>query len=244
MPENVRLWTETSFNIAYLIAVWWLVLAMWRRRGAVARADRKTAGLVMLAFFFLGLGDVGHVGFRLVAFGLGGIETGVAVFGRELKLAPMGSLATAITFTFFYVILLFAWRERFGKPLGIIGWSVLVLAAARLLIMAHPANGWNSTVLQYPWSLYRNAPLMLMQLGVAFLLMRDALARQDRTFTVVSILILVSFVCYAPVIFFQQRVPLIAMLMIPKTIAYLAIAAIGLKALFPKHAVRAQAASA
>jgi hypothetical protein len=237
MSQTMRLWVETSFNIFYLIAVWWIVLAMWQRRSLVAESDRRTANLMMLAFFFLGFGDIGHVGFRLVAFALGGLETSVTVFGEQLKLAPMGALATAITFTFFYVAMMMIWKARFNKTYGAIAYIVFALAVVRLLIMTHPANGWNSTQVQYTWSIYRNVPLMLMQLGVAYLIMRDAIALHDRIFIRVSALILVSFACYAPVIFLQQRAPLIAMLMIPKTIAYLAIAIIGLRALFPKRAV-------
>ena len=58
MSEEMRLWVETSFNIVYLIAVWWIVLVMWQRRSLIAESDRRTAWLMMLAFFFLGLG--GH----------------------------------------------------------------------------------------------------------------------------------------------------------------------------------------
>ena len=242
MPQAVRLWTETSFNIVYLITVWWIVLLMWQRRSLVARSDRSTAWLMMLAFFFLGFGDIGHVGFRLVAFAMGGLETSISLFGQQLKLAPMGSLATAITFTFFYIALLMIWKARFKKNYGGIAYIVFGLAAVRLLIMTHPSNGWNSTQVQYTWSIYRNVPLMLMQLGVAYLLMRDGIARHDRTFIRVSALILVSFACYAPVIILQQRMPLIAMLMIPKTIAYLAIAIIGLRALFPKQSYQGKTA--
>jgi hypothetical protein len=36
-------------------------------------------------------------------------------------------------------------------------------------------------------------------------------------------MILVSYACYIPVVFLVQRVPLLGMLMIPKTLAYLAI---------------------
>ena len=90
MSEAMRLWVETSFNIVYLIAVWWIVLVMWQRRSLVAESDRRTAWLMMLAFFFLGLGDIGHVGFRLVAFALGGLETSVQLFGRQLRTGAHG----------------------------------------------------------------------------------------------------------------------------------------------------------
>jgi hypothetical protein len=42
-------------------------------------------------------------------------------------------------------------------------------------------------------------------------------------------MILVSFVFYAPVVFLVHSIPPIGMLMIPKTLAYLVIAVIGLK---------------
>ena len=99
--------------------------------------------------------------------------------------------------------------------------------------MACPDNNWNSLEITYDWAIYRNVPLMLMQLIAAFLFMRDGLARKDRLFVWIASLILVSFVCYAPVIFLWHRFPLIAMLMIPKTIAYLVIAVLALKTLFP-----------
>ncbi len=45
MSETMRLWVETSFNIMYLIAVWWIVLVMWQRRSLVAESDREQPGL-------------------------------------------------------------------------------------------------------------------------------------------------------------------------------------------------------
>ena len=101
--------------------------------------------------------------------------------------------------------------------------------------MACPENNWNSQEIAYDWAIYRNVPLMLMQLIAAFLFMRDGLACKDRLFIWIAALILVSFACYAPVIFLWQHIPLIPMLMIPKTIAYLVIAVLALKILFPKR---------
>jgi len=228
MPETTRIWTETIFNILYLIVVWWLVIAMYLRRSLVPEADRRTAGLIMWAFFWLGLGDIGHVGFRVVAYARDGLETSVQLFGSRLLLAPMGSLATAITFTFFYMIMLMAWRARFQKDYGLFGYCIFALGVARLLVMTHPSNNWNSLQTPLDWAIYRNLFLMLMQLGIAWLILRDAAAQKDRAFQWIGIMILVSFACYAPVVFLQHKVPLIGMLMIPKTIAYLVIAFIGL----------------
>ena len=238
MSETSRLWTEIMFNIGYLIVVWWLVIAMWLRREHVAEQDRRTAGLVMWAFAFLGFGDIGHVGFRVVAYAMGGLDATITVFGSQLLLAPLGTLATGITFTIFYMALVMMWSARYNKPYGWFGYLLLALGLIRLLVMTHPANGWNSLQIAQPWSIYRNLFLMLMQLGVAFLILRDAIAAHDRTFIWIGAMILVSFVCYAPVIFLQQRVPQIGTLMIPKTIAYLVIAFLGFFEFYKVRAVQ------
>jgi hypothetical protein len=64
---------------------------------------------------------------------------------------------------------------------------------------------------------------MVQGLGVAYLILRDARLAHDRTFEWIGAMILVSYACYLPVILFVQQVPAIGMLMIPKTMAYVAI---------------------
>ncbi len=61
-----------------------------------------------------------------------------------------------------------------------------------------------------------------IRVTVAYPIMRDARARNDRTFFWLGIMILISFACYIPVVLFVQAVPAIGTLMIPKTIAYVA----------------------
>jgi hypothetical protein len=197
------MWVEILFNLAYLVVVWGLVVAMRQRRATVAPTDRRVANLVLWAFALLALGDTGHVGFRVLAYAQGGLEARPTFLGQQLGLVGLGALATAVTVTFFYVLMLEMWRVRFNRPYG---------------------NEWNNVVPPQPWSTYRNLPLMLQGLGVAFLILRDALASHDRTFTWIGVMILVSYACYIPVIFLVQKVPIIGMLMIPKTIAYVAIA--------------------
>ena len=69
-------------------------------------------------------------------------------------------------------------------------------------------------------------------LGVAYLILRDARQNQDRTFTWIGISILVSYACYLPVILFVQQAPLVGMLMIPKTLAYIAVAVLAYNGLW------------
>lgn len=232
MSEDVKMWTEILFNIAYLLVIWILVAYMWRRRDEVTSENRRVADSVRWAFTLLALGDTGHVGFRVIAYALGDLESTFSVLGVELGWVGLGALATAVTVTGFYVLMLFAWRERFDKEFGLFEYVLLGAAAARFVIMIFPANAWNSSEPPQPWSTYRNIPLIITGLGVAYLILRDAIATRDKPFLWIGILIVVSYLCYMPVVFFVQRAPATGMLMIPKTMAYVAIAWIAFRALF------------
>jgi len=224
MADSMRMWMEIIFNVVYLIVVWGIVITMVIKRDSVQAADQRSANLVIWAFALLALGDTGHVGFRVVAYAMGDLNTAIILFGREIGLVGLGALATAITVTFFYAIVLMIWQERFQKPYGWFGYFLFATALLRLVVMIFPGNEWNNLVPPQPWGLIRNIPLIIQGLGVAYLILRDAQAARDRAFMWIGISILTSYALYIPVIIFVQKVPLIGMLMIPKTMAYVAIA--------------------
>ena len=91
MTENMRMWVEIGFNLMYLVVVWGLVAVMIRKREAIAPQDRKAARLVIWAFALLALGDTGHVGFRVLAYALGGLETQLDLLGIQLGLVGLGA---------------------------------------------------------------------------------------------------------------------------------------------------------
>jgi hypothetical protein len=223
LSESLQVWMEIVFNVAYLIVVWGLVIAMVLRRASVAPEDRGVARLVRWAFALLALGDTGHVGFRVLAYASGGLDTQFSLFGRQIGLVGIGALCTAITVTLFYVLLLETWRVRFDRKYGWFEYLLLAATGVRLLLLIPAANQWNSVVPPQPYALYRNLPLILLGLGTAFLILRDAHRAHDRAFAWIGIMILVSYACYLPVILFVQQVPIIGMLMIPKTMAYLVV---------------------
>ncbi len=236
MSEAMRMWVEVIFNIGYLIAVWTLVIMMARRQHAVAPEDHAVAKRVMWAFALLALGDTGRVGFRVLAYSLGGLEAQPIVLGVPISLVGIGALATAITVTFFYMLMVDIWRLRYNKPLGIAGWFLLAMGVFRLVIMLFPQNEWSQTVPPQPWGLIRNLPLMIMGLGVMILILRDAYRTNDRPFKWIGWCILASYAFYTPVILWVQQVPMLGMLMIPKTLAYVAIAVIAYRALYTRPA--------
>lgn len=240
MSDSARSLMEITFNFAYLIVVWALVIAMWRRLPSLPIATRRLGRLFTTAFALLALGDTGHVGFRAVAFLRGDINTTFNLLGLNLGLVGLGALSTAITVTFFYVMVLAIWRQRFGKPYGWFGALLFACAVARLLLMIPPVNQWNSVVPPQPWSLVRNLPLIVQGLGVAYLILGDARAVRDRSFMWMGVCILISYAFYLPVILFVQRFPAVGMLMIPKTLAYVAIAIIAYRRLFVAQMPEAQ----
>lgn len=242
MSEELRMWVEVTFNIAYLIAIWGLVITMTVQRERVAAADRRVAALIRWAFFLLALGDTGHVGFRVWAYAAGGLANTVTILGQPVGLVGLGALATAVTVTFFYVLMLMVWHERYAQPYGWFGMLLFGAAGVRLLIMLPPQNEWNNVVPPQPWSLLRNLPLIVQGLGVAYLFLRDARPRHDRPFVWIAAMILTSYACYLPVILFVQQAPIVGMLMIPKTLAYIAVAVIAYQALYrqqPRQVVAA-----
>jgi hypothetical protein len=244
MSEAMRMWVEIIFNIGYLIAVWTLVFLMARHQENVAPENRAVAKRVMWAFALLALGDTGHVGFRVLAYALGGLEAQPIVLGIPISLVGIGALATAITVTFFYMLMVDVWRLRYNKPLGGAGWFLLAMGVFRLIIMLFPQNDWSAVVPPQPWGLIRNLPLMIMGLGVMVLILRDAYRANDRPFKWIGWCILASYAFYTPVILFVADVPILGMLMIPKTLAYIAIAVIAYRALYTRPAVATTRAAA
>lgn len=223
MSESMLIWTEVGFNLAYLAVVWGLVVAMLRNRSWVKDSVRRQADLVLWAFMLLALGDTGHVGLRVVAYSMGDLGSTFNLLGREISLVGLGTIATAITVTLFYVLMLELWRVRFNQRYRWFEILLLVAVIIRFGLMILPQNQWNQTTPVQPWVTLRNLPFFLVGFGIAFLMIRDARKPLDKTFLWIGIMIVVSFICYVPVILFVQAEPMLGMLMIPKTLAYLGI---------------------
>ncbi len=232
MNETFIAWFESLFNITYLVVVWFFVYLMSKYIKTVEPQNRKTAGLVRMAFILLAAGDTGHVGFRVLAHLLGGIDTQVTLLGTQMSLVGLGSLATAYTVTLFYMLFVYVWQSRYQQKAT---WFTNILLAAgvfRLAFMALPANNWGSLLPPQPVSLYRNLPLILQGIGIMGLILYSAYRSNDTPFKWIGWMIAVSYAFYLPVILFAHRFPLIGMLMIPKTCAYLVVAWIAYKGLW------------
>ena len=232
MNAQFIMFFESGFNIIYLVLVWTLVVLMTRNLSTVNEKDRSTAGLIRIAFILLAAGDTGHVGFRVLGYLLGGLSTQVNILGSSMSLAGLGTLTTSFTVTLFYMILIFVWQKRYQHSSN--GFTSFLLAAGlvRLILMALPGNDWAAVVPPQPMSTYRNIPLMVQGLGIISLLLNSGYREKDGAFITIGWMIFVSFAFYLPVILFAQQVPLLGMLMIPKTCAYLVVAWVAYRTLW------------
>ncbi|MHA2296610.1 MAG: hypothetical protein ACXAEU_17280 [Candidatus Hodarchaeales archaeon] len=225
MADEIQILMEISFNLVYLVFIWFLVTIMTRKMGIVAREDISIAKYFRLAFFLLALGDTGHVGFRVIAYVSGGLEINATLVG-------LGALSTAITVTLFYMALLEVWRLNFRKERDVLYYLLMVTGVIRFIMMIFPQNQWGSMVPPPDWGLLRNIPLVIMGIAVAFLMLRDGYKEDDSRYKIIGYCIVASYAFYLPVIFFVQQIPVIGMLMIPKTIAYMVIAWLAYKYYF------------
>ena len=132
----------------------------------------------------------------------------------------------------FYVLLYYVWRKRYeikGRA-GLIA-AVYGLAAARVILCMMPQNQWMSASAPLSWGIYRNIPFALMGLLIIVLFYRSAKERSESAFRWMWLTIVLSFGFYIPVVLWADVNPMIGMLMIPKTCAYVWTVLIGYNAM-------------
>jgi hypothetical protein len=222
MDSDIQTLMEIIFNLLYLTFIWIIVALMTRKIGKIETEERSIPQRLRLAFFLLALGDSGHVGFRILAYISGGLEANSSLVG-------LGALSTSITITFFYLILFDVWRIRFTKDKDLVYYGLILVGVVRLTIMVFPQNEWGNLVAPYEWALIRNVPLTIIGVATAILMIRDGFKNQDSRYKNFGYCIVFSFLFYIPVILFVQTFPLIGMLMIPKTMAYMVMAFLAYK---------------
>ena len=100
-----------------------------------------------------------------------------------------------------------------------------------ILLCMMPQNQWLSASAPLSWGIWRNIPFALLGLVVILLFYRSARQHQDRAFRWMWLTIVLSFGFYIPVVLWADAVPLIGILMIPKTCAYVWTVVIGYRAM-------------
>lgn len=173
----------------------------------------------------LGAGDSFHLVPRALALCTTGLESYTAALG-------IGKLITSVTMTAFYVLLYYVWRSRYqisGKK-GLTA-AVWALALLRVILCFMPQNQWTSPDAPLSWGIWRNIPFAILGCVMIVLFFRSARSSGDRQFRFLWLTVVLSFGFYIPVVLFADAVPLIGMLMIPKTCAYVWTVLIGFNAM-------------
>jgi len=207
---------ETIFETGYLLfAVFCGIFLLIRGKG---RAENV---LLALAILLLGLGDAFHLIPRMIALNTNGLEAHAAALG-------VGKLVTSVTMTFFYLLMyvFLIVRERKTPPMWL---HVLygALLVVRIVLVALPQNKWLESS-PYIWNVLRNIPFVLM--GVIFIVMSFFYCRKDRYFKWMWLLVILSFVFYLITALGATFVPILGLMMLPKTICYMVIFVFALRA--------------
>lgn len=211
---------ETIFDIVYLTTVIIIGIKM-----IINSKGRKQFLLYGIMAVTLGFGDAFHLIPRAVALCTTGLSSYTAALG-------IGKLITSVTMTVFYIILYYVWRSRYeisGKSwITALIWSFSV---ARVFLCLMPQNKWTSADAPLSWGIYRNIPFAMLGILIVLLFYKMSKEKQDKPFRFLWLTVVLSFAFYIPVVLFADKIPLIGMLMIPKTCAYVWTVIIGFKAM-------------
>ena len=200
---------ETLFDTVYLITV--ITIGILMIRGSHGEHQFRLFGWMAVV---LGAGDSFHLIPRALALCTTGLENYTVPLG-------VGKWITSVTMTIFYVLLYHVWRQRYEMN-GRAGLTAAVygLAGVRIVLCMMPQNRWLSEDAPLSWGIYRNIPFALLGLVVIVLFYRSAKDCGDRNFRWMWLTIVLSFGFYIPVVLWADTIPMIGMLMIPKTCAY------------------------
>ena len=196
---------ESIFDICYLVfAIVSGVLLLKNSKG------RKYVRIFGIMTLLLGCGDALHLVPRVLNYWTDGDYT--AALG-------IGKLVTSITMTLFYILIEYARRDRYkitGEK-GVLA-SVWILGIIRIVLCCFPQNGWTSAEPSLLWGILRNIPFALLGILTVVLWLRSA--KNDKPLKLMWLAVTLSFLFYIPVVLFAQTMPMIGMLMLPKTCMY------------------------
>ena len=196
---------ESAFDILYLL------FAIVSGCVILVKAQNRTQKLMGCSALVLGLGDAFHLIPRVLNYFVDADFT--AALG-------IGKLVTSVTMTFFYALLYYVWlgyyRETEKKSVTAAVWTFTVI---RIVLCAFPQNGWLQNSSDMTWGIIRNLPFVVLGAVICVLYFRKR--KEDARFRPIWIYILLSFLFYIPVAVGAGAVPILGMLMLPKTVCYI-----------------------
>ena len=225
-PKGMRI-GESVFCAGYLVFAFVAgIVFLAHRSGATAGFASSCAAMTLL----LGGGDAFHLVPRILINVQGDAKSAYDERRRSYWLG-LGNLVSSITMTFFYVLLpsalhLMPGNEGAGTPGAQLVRVLLIgLAIVRVALCLFPQNHWFDGTGSQQWGVYRNLPFVAMGAITILYLLIWYQAR------LLAALVAASFACYMGVVLYAKKNPMMGMLMIPKTICYIWMIALFLRAL-------------
>lgn len=206
---------ETVFDVCYLCFA--LVAGITMLCKGSTPLVKKAGWMAAL----LGAGDAFHLVPRAYALWTTGLEANAAALG-------VGKFITSITMTVFYLILYYIWRDRYQitgrKTLTYTMWGLSLVRVALCLL---PQNQWLSYRQPLLYGILRNIPFAVMGVLIIILFAQETRKAKDSVFRFMPLAVALSFGFYLPVVLFSGVAPMVGMLMIPKTLAYVWVVLMG-----------------
>jgi hypothetical protein len=204
---------EAVFCSAYLIVTGTLGVLMLR----APKNNHRRLRFALLTLVLV-CGDAFHLVPRIYGAVTGTTDNLDAVLG-------FGTFAASITMTVFYVLLWRFWYERTYKNHGVLSIILYFTAACRIILCLFPQNNWLTNETSSIWGILRNIPFVILGGIVVWRLFKDR--DVNRYFKNAWFAVTLSFLFYLPVVLFADFIPIIGMLMIPKTICYVWLVVMG-----------------
>lgn len=196
---------ESTFDILYLL------FAIISGCVILKHAKDKTEKYMGIATLVLGCGDAFHLVPRVMKY----------FTDMDMTTAlGVGKLITSITMTVFYVLLYYVWQGHYGVESGRnLSLSIWCFAAVRVILCLFPQNGWLTNSSDMTWGIIRNVPFVILGAFICRLFFKER--GKDKVFSLLWLYVLLSFAFYIPVAVAAGLVPVLGMLMLPKTICYI-----------------------
>ena len=196
---------ESSFDILYLL------FAIVSGCVILFRSRSKTEKMMGFAALILGCGDAFHLVPRVLNYFVDADFT-VAL--------GVGKLITSVTMTVFYLLLYYIRRDVYGEtPSRGLTACVWALSAVRIALCLFPQNGWLTNTAPLTWSILRNIPFVILGAIICALYFKKR--GEIKPLRPMWVYILLSFLFYIPVAVGAGFVPMLGMLMLPKTVCYI-----------------------
>lgn len=208
---------ESAFDVIYLLfAVTAGILILCKRRDRIGK-------LMGFATLILGCGDAFHLVPRVLNYF---VDADFTVW------LGIGKLVTSVTMTVFYVLMYRLWINAYKKPESKgLSTAVYALSAVRVILCALPQNRWLTNDSPVIWGIIRNIPFVI--LGVIIVCLFFKSRKEIKTLYPVWLLVTLSFLFYIPVAVAAPLLPILGMLMLPKTVCYMILIGVFLKYSIP-----------